>query len=75
MRTRLAKKIIIATGAYKGFETFRQPYTPSQQRKALKVLKIPVWLRNRWRVCNRVADPAKDCKELIELWNRSAQES
>lgn len=56
MRKRIAEKIYIAVGAYKNFETNRQPYTPNQQRKAIKRL-IPYFLRPKIRICNKVKDP------------------
>ena len=59
MKVRTAKKIYIAVGAYKAFETDRQPYTPEQQRKAIKAMHIPLHLRHMMRICRKVKDPKK----------------
>ncbi len=59
MKGRIAEKIFIAVSRYKGFETNRQPYTPQQQRKAIRRL-IPLPLRKYVGICNRVTDPKQD---------------
>lgn len=51
MKKRLANKIFAALYAYKSFETDRQPYSIAQQRKAIKVLKIPTSIRPTLRLC------------------------
>ncbi|MCM1440142.1 MAG: hypothetical protein NC131_13210 [Roseburia sp.] len=60
MKVRIAKKIFEAVAAYKFFETNRQPYTPQQQRKALKALRLPLHERHMVRICNKVKDPKKE---------------
>lgn len=57
MKARIANKIYNAVAAYKAFETNRQPYTPNQQRKALKALRLPLHVRHMIRVCHKVKDP------------------
>ncbi len=57
MKIRVATKIFIAVSRYKGFETNRQPYTPQQQRKALKALHIPLSVRAMIGICNKAKDP------------------
>lgn len=60
MKVRTANKIFNAVGAYKAFETNRQPYTPNQQRKAIKALHIPLQLRYMIRIRNKVKDPKNE---------------
>lgn len=60
MKVRTAIKIYLAVGAYKAFETDRQPYTPEQQRKAIKAMRLPLKLRRMIRICNKVKDPKQD---------------
>ena len=45
MKTRIANKITKQTYKFCNFDTDRQPYTISQQLKALKVLKCPLVYR------------------------------
>ena len=45
MKKRIANKITKRTFKFCNFETDRQPYTISQQLKALKVLKCPLAYR------------------------------
>ena len=45
MKTRIANKITKQTYKFCDFDTDRQPYTISQQLKALKVLKCPLVYR------------------------------
>lgn len=60
MKVRIAQKIYLAVGAYKAFETNRQPYTPQQQRKAIKAMRFPLYLRKMIRICNKVKDPKNE---------------
>lgn len=45
MKIRQAKKIIYATFIFRNFDSNYQPYSASQQQKALKILKIPIDIR------------------------------
>lgn len=65
MKKRIAEKIFNAVSAYKGLDTNRQPYTPEQQREAIKKL-IPPFLRPYIRICNKVKDP----KTLKMPWEK-----
>lgn len=65
MKARIANKIYNAVAAYKTFETTRQPYSPEQQRKAIKAMRIPLHLRHMIRVCNKVKDPKRDCNHFL----------
>lgn len=69
MKARIAKKIYIAVGAYKAFETTRQPYTPEQQRKAIRAMRIPLHLRQMIRICNKVKDPKQDYLPFLYVGN------
>jgi len=46
MKTRLAKKIINTTAVFGNWDSNYQPYSVSQQQKALKTMKIPMSARN-----------------------------
>ena len=46
MKTRLAKKIINTTSVFGNWDSNYQPYSVSQQQKALKTMKIPMSVRN-----------------------------
>lgn len=45
MKTRLAEKILYVTSVFGNWDSNYQPYSVSQQHKALKVLKIPMDIR------------------------------
>jgi len=45
MKTRLAKKIINTTSVFGNWDSNYQPYSVSQQQKALKTMKIPMSVR------------------------------
>ena len=45
MKTRLAKKIINTTAVFGNWDSNYQPYSVSQQQKALKTMKIPMSVR------------------------------
>lgn len=46
MKTRLAHKIINTTSKYQNWDSNYQPYSIPQQQKALKVMKIPMSIRD-----------------------------
>ena len=46
MKTRLSKKIINTTSVFGNWDSNYQPYSVSQQQKALKTMKIPMSVRN-----------------------------
>lgn len=69
MKARIANKIYNAVAAYKTFETTRQPYTPEQQRKAIKAMRIPLHLRHMIRICNKVKDPKQDYLPFLFVGN------
>lgn len=45
MKTRLAHKIINTISKYQNWDSNYQPYTISQQQKALKTMKLPMSVR------------------------------
>ena len=45
MKIRLAKKIINTTDVFGNWDSNYQPYSISQQQKALKTMKIPMSVR------------------------------
>lgn len=69
MKVRTAIKIFNAVGAYKAFETTRQPYTPEQQRKAIKAMRIPLHLRHMIRICNKVKAHKQDYLPFLYVGN------
>lgn len=46
MKKRLAKKILYVTSVFGNWDSNYQPYSIPQQQKALKVLKIPMDIRD-----------------------------
>ena len=46
MKTRLAKKIINTTAVFGNWDSNYQPYSESQQEKALKTMKSPMSVRS-----------------------------